>query len=89
MLLASVVAVHGLNPKRKDVVNHAWNTWRKPSGDDGRLWLRDDLPVSLPDARVFLYQYDTRIFSGQKQNFLDVANDFLARLLAKRRNVGS
>jgi hypothetical protein len=79
--------VHGLNPKGKDVKQHAWDTWRKPGGEDGKLWLRDNLPNALPDARVFLYEYDTRIFSGQKHNFLDAANELLARLIAKRRNV--
>lgn len=23
------------------------------------MWLRDDLPISIPDARVFVYGYDT------------------------------
>ncbi|KAK2616030.1 hypothetical protein N8I77_002749 [Diaporthe amygdali] len=56
--------VHGLNPRGKSVKNHAWDTWRKPDGASGKLWMRDDLPMSLPDARILLYEYDSRVFSG-------------------------
>ncbi|KAJ0119942.1 hypothetical protein J7T55_000792 [Diaporthe amygdali] len=59
-----IVAVHGLNPRGKSVKDHAWDTWRKPDGASGKLWMRDDLPTSLPDARILLYEYDSRVFSG-------------------------
>ncbi|KAJ5771963.1 hypothetical protein N7520_002492 [Penicillium odoratum] len=34
-----IIAVHGLNPLNKAEADHAWDTWRTPSGEKGRLWL--------------------------------------------------
>lgn len=28
------------------------------------MWLRDDLPISMPDAQVFIYGYDTKLQGG-------------------------
>ena len=71
-----------------DDVQHAWNTWRKPSGDDGRLWLRDDLPKHMPEARIFLYEYNSRlIYGGDKSRFVDKANDLLEALRGERKKV--
>ncbi|KAI1197061.1 hypothetical protein F5X97DRAFT_334208 [Nemania serpens] len=81
-----IVAVHGLNPKGKSVKEHAWDTWRKPSGQQGRLWLRDDLPQSLPEARIFLYEFDSRIFANKHETFWDAGNEFLDCLRGKRRS---
>ncbi|KAI0419146.1 hypothetical protein F5X98DRAFT_335341 [Xylaria grammica] len=81
-----IVAVHGLNPKGKNVKQHAWDTWRKPSGQQGRLWLRDDLSQSLPEARIFLYEFDSRIFSHNHDTFWDAGNELLDCLRGKRRN---
>ncbi|KAH7175225.1 hypothetical protein EDB81DRAFT_769464 [Dactylonectria macrodidyma] len=83
-----IVAVHGLNPKSKPVKQHAWDTWTKPDAEEakGRLWLRDDLPNTLKDARIFLYEYDSRIFSGKREAFWDAGNEFLDRLRGKRRD---
>ncbi|SPO06474.1 uncharacterized protein DNG_09164 [Cephalotrichum gorgonifer] len=53
-----IIAVHGLNPRGKSDPDHAWDTWRTPSGPNGRLWLRDDLPQHFPESRIFLYQYN-------------------------------
>lgn len=68
---------------------HAWDTWRKPAGEEGRLWLKDDLPKSLPEARIFLYEYGSRIFSGKYETFLDAGNELLDSLRGKRRTVRS
>lgn len=48
LMHSSIVAVHGLNPHSKPDEQHAWDTWRKPAGPAGRLWLRDDLPKVAP-----------------------------------------
>ncbi|CAM1501755.1 Fc.00g037390.m01.CDS01 [Cosmosporella sp. VM-42] len=82
----SVVAVHGLNPKGKDVKQHAWDTWTKKSTNGDKLWLRDDLPGSLPEARIMLYEYNSQVFSKEHQTFLDAGDELLSPLRAKRRD---
>ncbi|KAF7173966.1 hypothetical protein CNMCM6106_008069 [Aspergillus hiratsukae] len=82
-----IVAVHGLNPRGKDMADHAWDTWRKPSGEKGRLWLRDDLPKALPESRIFLYEYDsTAVYGKDKSTFMDKANNLLEWIRVKRQN---
>ncbi|KAF7168290.1 hypothetical protein CNMCM6106_003531 [Aspergillus hiratsukae] len=82
-----IVAVHGLNPLSKGVEDHAWDTWRKPSGDRGRLWLRDDLPKALPESRIFLYVYESTVAYGNDQStFSDKANALLEAIKSKRRD---
>ncbi|SCO86051.1 uncharacterized protein FRV6_10178 [Fusarium oxysporum] len=53
-----IIAVHGLGSPAKGETKHAFDTWRTPSGQKGRLWLQQDLPAHIPDSRIFLYQYD-------------------------------
>jgi hypothetical protein len=82
-----IVAVHGLNPFNKDKAEHAWDTWRKPSGNNGRLWLRDDLPKALPESRIFLCEYDSTVAYGRdRSSFLDKANALLEAITIKRRD---
>ncbi|KAI1172154.1 hypothetical protein F4777DRAFT_524116 [Nemania sp. FL0916] len=81
-----IIAVHGLNPRSKKDSDHAWDTWRTPAGPAGRLWLRDDLPQQLPEARIFLYQYNsTTVYGKDKSTFVDKANAFLESIRLKRR----
>ncbi|CAM1505036.1 Fc.00g106730.m01.CDS01 [Cosmosporella sp. VM-42] len=83
-----IIAVHGLNPKSKVDSDHAWDTWRTPAGEDGRLWLRDDLPKFLPDARIFLYEYDSTLAYGKdRSTFIDKANMFLEAIRIRRKGV--
>jgi hypothetical protein len=86
----SIIAVHGLNPRSKPNDQHAWNTWRKPDGDEGRLWLRDDLPKDTSLARIFLYEYNSKlIYWGNKGQFSDQANDLLEEIFIERVEVTS
>ena len=79
----SIVAVHGLNPWGNP--EHAYDTWRKPKGENGGLWLRDELPKAIPNARIFLYQYDSSpAFGTSKDRFVHQANDLLERVHVKR-----
>ncbi|CAG9990746.1 unnamed protein product [Clonostachys byssicola] len=79
----SIVAVHGLNPRSRDDTEHAWNTWRNRAS--GRLWLRDDLPKSTPDARIFIYEYNaTAVYGKDKSTFVDKSNELLEALRAER-----
>jgi hypothetical protein len=86
----SIVAVHGLNPWSKSTQEHALDTWRAPAGDEGRLWLRDDLPTTLPTARIFLYEYDSTVVYGKDyRTFNDKANSLLSDIQVERGDVGS
>ncbi|KAK6074568.1 hypothetical protein SCUP515_06440 [Seiridium cupressi] len=46
--VVDIVAVHGLN-------GHRETTW---TAANQKLWLRDFLPQSIPDARIFIWGYD-------------------------------
>lgn len=85
----SIVAVHGLNPRNKKLQDHAWDTWRKPAGLQGRLWLRDYLPNDLPDARIFLYEYDSAVLGSNKESFVDAGSTLLEWLRIARHQVRS
>ena len=83
LTVCSIVAVHGLNPWGNP--DHAFDTWRKPKGANGNLWLRDELPKTVPNARIFLYQYDSSpAFGSSKERFVHQANDLLERIHIKR-----
>lgn len=84
----SIIAVHGLNPWSKPDDEHAWDTWRKPAGPGGRLWLRDDLKEKALAARVFLYQYDSKLlWGGDKASFVLKADELLEAIRLKRKKV--
>ncbi|KAK3936742.1 hypothetical protein QBC46DRAFT_345329 [Diplogelasinospora grovesii] len=51
-----LVAVHGLNPT--NVAFHAEQTW---TAENGRMWLRDFLPMTLPKARILLFGYNANV----------------------------
>lgn len=71
----SIVAIHGLG-------GHPLKTWM----EEDKLWLRDFLPVSIPEARILTYGYDSRVaFGSSASNITDFARDLLERIRAKRR----
>ncbi|OJJ87138.1 uncharacterized protein ASPGLDRAFT_80025 [Aspergillus glaucus CBS 516.65] len=75
-----IVAIHGLNPKNKE--NHAERTWE--SG--GKLWLRDFLPKKLPQARIFLYGYNSNVaIQSSAAGIRDQAQNLLSRLWLERK----
>ncbi|RKK23581.1 hypothetical protein BFJ67_g17092, partial [Fusarium oxysporum f. sp. cepae] len=85
-----IIAVPGLTPRSGNVADHAWDTWRTPSGPSGRLWLRDDLPQHLPDARIFLYEYSaTAVYEMGRGAFVREANDLLEAISRNREGVAS
>jgi len=82
-----ILAVHGLNPRSKNDTDHAWDTWRKPAGPQGRLWLRDDLPHFIPESRIFLYEYNsTAVYGKDRSTFIDKANELLEAIRIKRED---
>jgi triacylglycerol esterase/lipase EstA (alpha/beta hydrolase family) len=88
LTISSIIAAHGLNPRSKNEADHAWDTWRKPAGPQGRLWLRDDLPQHVPKSRIFLYEYNsTAVYGKDRSTFIDKANEFLEAIRTKRGDV--
>ncbi|KAH6702130.1 hypothetical protein BKA61DRAFT_495074, partial [Leptodontidium sp. MPI-SDFR-AT-0119] len=49
-----------------------------------RLWLRDYLPNDLPDARIFLYEYDSAVLGSNKESFVDGGSTLLEWLRIAR-----
>ena len=75
-LLLSVVAIHGLGGDRK-------GTWTSSSKQ--KLWLKDFLPLNLPNARIMTYGYNSSIAFGPNMSDIDDhATDLLASLLDAR-----
>ena len=67
----SIVAVHGLD-------GHRERTW---TAENGRLWLRDFLPLELPYARIFTFGYDSILtFSKSSATIADFAIGLLDEL---------
>ena len=52
----SIVAVHGLG-------GHPHDTW---THDNGKMWLRDLLPLDIPSARVMTWGYDSDWLTGRQ-----------------------
>jgi hypothetical protein len=79
-----------LNPTSKNDANQAWDTWRTPAGAEGKLWLRDDLPMYAPKSRIFLYEYNaTVIYGGNRNTFIGKANELLEAIRIERDDVES
>lgn len=50
------------------------------------MWLRDRIPHAQPNARIFLYEYNSSpVFGSSQRRFSDEANQFLEYLRLKRR----
>ncbi|KAK6065532.1 NB-ARC domain-containing protein [Seiridium cupressi] len=81
----SIIAFHGLNARSKKDAERAWNTWRTPAGDTGRSWLRDDLPNTVPEFRMFLYEYDaTAVHGKDRDTFIGKASKLLEAIRINR-----
>jgi hypothetical protein len=79
LTILSIIAVHGLNPKSK--ISHAANTWTA----DNKFWLKDFLPLRIPNARVLLFSYNSKVTIGSNlMGIEDHARNLLLRLDGKR-----
>ena len=68
----SIVAVHGLG-------GHALATWTHDS--TGKLWLRDFLPRTIPNARIMTFGYDSRVVGSRSViGMMENANSLLTQL---------
>lgn len=78
--LYSIIAVPGLG-------SHALGSWKAQNSDE--VWLRDYLPEDIPNIRVLLYGYDTKLPGSQsKQSVEDLGRAFLEQITAFRANDG-
>lgn len=73
---SSVIALTGLN-------GHAFGSFK--CKDSSYMWLRDDLPVDLPNARVFLWGYSTH--GDTFQNINDLGKRLCGDLRILRRGL--
>ena len=49
------------------------------------MWLRDDLPLDIPSARILIYGYDTRtIRNNSNQNLTDLGRAFQLDIMGIR-----
>jgi len=75
----SIVAVHGLGGD--------WEgTWTDTSGPTKKLWLRDFLPETFPNARVMSYGYDaTYALSSAVSDISSAAASLIDSLYGERQ----
>ena len=59
--------------------SHAFGSWK--DRHSSYMWLRDALPQYLPNARIFIYGYDSKLAGSHSfQNLSDLASRFRASL---------
>jgi hypothetical protein len=68
-----IVAIHGLN-------GDPYETW---THENGRLWLRDFLPSSLPTSRVYTFGYSSEVAFTKSRGSVDQ----YARILLNELNL--
>ena len=67
---------------------HGYDTWRKPEGDGGHLWLADELPKRLPRARVMLEYYDSSPLSfTRRESVIQQAKGILDDIWLERQDI--
>ncbi|KAH7004342.1 hypothetical protein EDB82DRAFT_422883 [Fusarium venenatum] len=70
--LVDIVAIHGLG-------GHPLKTWTEK--EDRHLWLRDSLPLHVPEARIMSFGYDSVVLFGKSRSQIcDYALDLANRL---------
>ncbi|TDZ35774.1 Protein SERAC1 [Colletotrichum spinosum] len=76
-----VVAVPGL-------ASHAIGSWKAPGDSD--VWLRDWLPEDIPNIRVMLYGYDTKLLKNDSASSIeDLGRRFLESLGTFRKSTNT
>jgi hypothetical protein len=80
-VVISIIAIHGLNTTNTRL--HAEATWTS----NDKLWLRDFLPSSLPNARILLFGYNANIaFETSTAGVLEQAKNLLNLIKLARIN---
>jgi hypothetical protein len=76
-----LVFVHGLNPFSNQ--NHAYDTW---THQNGRCWLYHFLPDDIPEARIWIFGYNSNVATDVSEaRIKDHADVLLDRLQQKRK----
>ena len=74
----SIIAVPGLD-------GHALGSFEAPEGH--KVWLRDFLPSDIPNIRVLVYGYDTKLAESKaKGSIIDLAKSLVESIKAFRDN---
>ncbi|KAK2762332.1 hypothetical protein FQN54_001342 [Arachnomyces sp. PD_36] len=74
LTIDSCIAISGL-------ASHPFGSWQPKGGDKTFMWIRDDLPRNLQNARAVVYGYDTKLLDSQSfQGIDDLANDLVTHL---------
>lgn len=73
--------MHGLNPFSH--ANHAYDTW---THQNGTFWLYHFLPSDIPEARIWVYGYNSNVAKDVSEaRIKDHADVLLDRLQRKRK----
>jgi hypothetical protein len=76
LLNFSIIAVHGLD-------GHRDRTW---TADNGILWLKDLLPETIPNCRVYTYGYNGNVHTSVSCKYLyDHGTTFLHKVVLARK----
>ena len=74
--LLSLIAVTGLN-------GHPFASWKEKGGNF--MWIRDGLPQALPNTRIMVYGYDSRLSgSASFASTSDYGKSLLANVVSAR-----
>ncbi|KAI0435548.1 hypothetical protein F4803DRAFT_557878 [Xylaria telfairii] len=84
---ADIVCIHGLGGHREE-------TWTAKEPGTGRmvLWIKDFLPVDLPNARIMTYGYSSHIFSVRhltQRTLYSQCKTLLIALKRSRQDIGA
>jgi hypothetical protein len=75
-LCFSIIAVVGL-------AGHGFGTWQAKGRAD--MWLLDFLPVTVPNARVMIYGYDTKLPGSQSEkSVVELSRNLLETIKTSR-----
>lgn len=64
------------------LASHPFGSWQEKKTEKSYMWIRDSLPVHLPNMRAILYGYDSRLVKSRSfQSIGEIAGTFRDRLL--------
>ncbi|KAF6811391.1 hypothetical protein CPLU01_15120 [Colletotrichum plurivorum] len=73
-----IVAVPGL-------ASHPIGSWKSSQRGSSKVWLRDFLPRDIPNARVLIYGYDTKLLGSDSRQSIEDMSIMLLNLLSSFR----
>ncbi|KAH7304158.1 hypothetical protein B0I35DRAFT_484642 [Stachybotrys elegans] len=77
------IAISGLS-------SHPFGSWQPHGPNKSYMWIRDELPASVPGVRYILYGYDSALTTGSSfQSISDIGLGFVHQLRAGGWNLAS